>query len=334
MTLVKQHYGNKTMFGIAKNAELYTWIGYHLFVIASSLLGDTIILIASIKYRSFKLHKSITIIIQHMAVCDLMVLTTLISPTLASLVAGQWIFGDFVGYLTYFLRNYFGFAGILLICAMTASKVLLLKHPLRFGTKSRKATHKICIVCWMAALIHPCIYLVDSRDIYFSYRTYNFEYGFSSDAWSYLRPLFSLIFALPPTCFIITTTAYLLVIAKRVSNRNRDSLKWEGIVTTVLTGTVYCLSVLPYAIYNALDSNLTVENKASSFFHTTFFRIARLFLYLNTISNFYIYCLTVTSFRKFLRSKLKFLSWQPSHLDTTSAGSGRGKKKMLLNLNS
>ena len=309
------------MYGFRRNAEWYILIGYHLFVIASSLLGDTIILIASIKYRAFKLHKVITVIIEHIAVCDLMVLSTLIFPSFASLIADRRIFGSFVSYLTFYTRNYFCFAGVLLVSAMTTSKVLSLKFPIRLGTKSRQYAHKICIACWVAALSYPCIFIVDLQDVYFSYRSYSFEYGFSSETWSYLRPLSSLIFGIFPTSVVITTTIYLLVIAKEIANRNRDSLKWQGIVTTVLTGAVYCISVLPHAIYNALDSNMTVENKDSSFFHTTFYKIARVFVYFNTISNFYIYSLTVSSFRQFLRS-----FWQPPCFGTSTS---RGKNKIL-----
>lgn len=315
MTL-RNEYGNKTLYGIARDAELYTWIGYHIFVIASSLIGDTIILIASLKYRAFKLHKIITVIIEHMAVCDLMVLATLIIPSFVSLIAGKWVFGAFVGYFTYYTRAYFCLASVFFICAMTTSKVLLLKKPLYFGTKSRKDAHKICIACWIASLTFPSVFLlVDWQDIYFSYRSYHFQYLFSSNIWSYLRPLVSFIFGFLPTCIVITATVYLLVVAKKFSKRSQDKLKWQGIVTTILTGTVYCISVLPHAIYNALDSNLAVENKASSFFHTKFHRMTRIFVYFNTVSNFYIYCLTVSSFRKFLQSKIQIFPWKPSYID-------------------
>ena len=204
---------------------------------------------------------------------------------------------------------------------MTTSKVLLLKYPLRVGTKSRMDAHKICCACWIASLSFPCVFLlVDRQDIYFSYRSYHFEYGFSSDIWSYLRPLVSLIFGFSPTCIVIITTIYLLVIAKKVADRNRDNLKWQGIVITVLTGAVYCISVMPHAIYNAFASNITVNNDV---FNTKFFRISRAFLYLNTMSNFYIYSMTISSFRNFLWSKIHFSSWKSSYLDTSA---GRGKK--------
>ena len=50
----------------------YAWAGYYMFVLTSSFLGDPIILIAAIKYRALKIHKSVVIIIQHIAACDIL----------------------------------------------------------------------------------------------------------------------------------------------------------------------------------------------------------------------------------------------------------------------
>ena len=300
---IEYEYGNKTTYGFEGKTQWYIWIGYLLFVIISSLIGDSTILIASLKYQAFKLQKVIAIIIQHIALCDLMALSSDIIPNFISLIAGKWVFGNILGYLHFYTRYYFGLAGVLLICAMTTSKVLLMRYPLRFGSISRRGAHKICVGCWLLSLSFPCLFLfTDWDDAYFSYRSYLWEYGFSSSTWKYIRPAASFIFGFVPISLVVTTTIYLLVIAKKTVRQHRGSLRWQGILTAVLTGAVYCISVLPHVIYNILDSNITVENKADSFFHTTFYRITRLFFCLNTISNFYIYSLTVPSFRTFVLS--------------------------------
>ena len=74
MTTVHQlDYHNKTIYAIKNDASRYAWAGYFLFVLISSLVGDTTILIASLKYRAINLHKVIVVTIQHIALCDLMV---------------------------------------------------------------------------------------------------------------------------------------------------------------------------------------------------------------------------------------------------------------------
>ena len=128
-TAYNQKYGNKTLYGIESDAMRYTWAGYFLLITASSLIGDSIILIASIKYKAFKLHRVIIVIIQHIAVCDLMVSVTDVLPKLVSVVSGEWVFGSPLCYLTSYARYYFTMASMLLICTMTTSKLLLLKYP-------------------------------------------------------------------------------------------------------------------------------------------------------------------------------------------------------------
>ena len=45
------------------------WMGTVIF---TSLSGDSIILLATIKYRAIKQHKVVIAVMQHMAVCDLL----------------------------------------------------------------------------------------------------------------------------------------------------------------------------------------------------------------------------------------------------------------------
>ena len=302
-------YHNKTIYAIKNDASRYAWAGYFLFVIISSFVGDTIILIASLKYKAFNLHKVIVVIIQHIAFCDLMVTVTDVLPIFASLVSNQWALGNSMCYLVPYTGYYFNVAGLLLICNMTTSKLLLLKNPFQFGTTSQKKAHMVCVACWLAAVIVPftafLVTVLDGDDIHVLYIVYSCDFGFTSDIWDWLKPLLTVFFGLIPNGVVVGTTIYLLIIAKQIARRGRESLKWQGIITTVLTATAYCTSVLPYAVYQVGESNVTVDDKSSSFFYTSFRRIASSFLCLNTISNFYIYSLSVHSFRDFIRSKIQ-----------------------------
>jgi hypothetical protein len=97
----------------------------------------------------------------------------------------------------------------------------------------------------------------------------------------------------------------MLVLAKKVARRGRETLKWQGIMTTVIVALVYCISVLPYVVYHIGKSFLDRDEESNKIFFTTYYKVAQSILWLNTISNFYIYSLTVQSFRDFLWSKLK-----------------------------
>ena len=302
-------YHNKTIYGITNDASLYAWAGYFLFVIISSLVGDTTILIASLKYKAIKLHKVIVVIIQHIAFCDLMVTVISVLPRTMSIISNGSALGDSLCFPRTFVGYSLAGAGLLLICNMTTSKLLLIKYPLKLASTSQKKAHMFCAACWLAALITPviCLFVAvqGGGDTHFSYRLYTCDFVQTSDIWSWLRPLLAVFFLLIPNTLVVGTTIYLLIIAKQVARRGRESLKWQGIMTTVLTATVYCISILPYAVYHVGESIVTVDDKSSSLFHTAYFRVAVSFTYLNTISNFYIYSLSVHSFRDFVWSRLK-----------------------------
>ena len=83
----------------------------------------------------------------------------------------------------------------------------------------------------------------------------------------------------------------------------RTTLTWQGITTTILIAIVYCISLLPFCIYRIFAAH--VPDTPGNIFHLEFRRFATsIIIYLNTTCNFYIYCLTVCSFREFFLKKL------------------------------
>ena len=306
MTVNNSQFSNKTRYGLESAAQRYTWAGYYLFVILSSLIGDTTILVGSIKHKAIKLNTVIVSIIEHIAVCDLLTIAIQVLPYFVALLADEWVFGDFLcrvfGYLTYFVLQ----ASILLICTMTTSKLLLLKYPLRFGATSSKKAHMISVACWGVSLVWPVLFLaVDMDDFHFSYLIYACVYDFSSHIWKYLHSLLGLLLGVLPTLLIVATSVHLLVIAKQVASRRGEGLKWQGIITTVLTATVFCLSLLPAFMVLGMKGSMSNWDLVTIL---KFTRIALSLMFLNTMCNFYIYCLTVTSFRNFVLSRLQLLT--------------------------
>ena len=187
---------------------------------------------------------------------------TVVFPILVNILANQWLFGNSFCNLTPYVSTYCSTAGILLISVMTMSKVLLIKYPLRFGSvSSKKEGYKLCASCWLVAVIMPATMLfTDSRNVYFSYRSYQCDYDFSPEIWRSLLPVLSAVFLFIPTC-----------------------LKWQGIMTTVLTATMFCVSILPYFVYNLGGSVLSSDITNSDTFKIKVYRVAYSFLSLNTM---------------------------------------------------
>ena len=160
MTQNTWNYSDRALFGNHSDAGRYIWILFTAFALLSSLIGDSTILIAAVKYKAFKLNRLIVVIIQHIAVADLMVAITFLFPKLISQITGGWAFGDLQCNISPYFTYYTVGLGIQLIAAMTTSKVFILQFPFRSVTFSRRRAHVVCAVLWVWAATVPFSFLV------------------------------------------------------------------------------------------------------------------------------------------------------------------------------
>ena len=75
-------------------------------------------------------------------------------------------------------------------------------------------------------------------------------------------------------------------------------------MTVIITAICYTLSVLPITVYLIVGVFLEKGPVAGVFF-VEFYRIAMTALNFNVVVNFFVYSLTVTSFRQFLKNKIQ-----------------------------
>ena len=301
---------NKTLYGIHNNSERYSLITWTITVLISSVIGDSIILITSIKYHAIKLKEVIVVVIQHLAVCDLLIAIFMVLPTTVALIADDWAMGDILGHVEVHIPNTCYPATRLLTCAMTILKLLHLKYPLRTTGWSSRFGHKICGAMWTLVL---CIYApfvvafifcsTDTGTVQFDYVSYACFYTyFSSDAPEWLK-YYNLIYIslviIIPCIILLVTSVLILVLAKISANRHGGTLRWEGVITALLTVGVLFVSFLPYCAtfmaWNLGQFNITV------------YRATHFLNFLNIMANFYVYSLTVGSFRSFLKLKISKL---------------------------
>ena len=298
--MLPSNFSNMTLHGI-QNAALHdTWIGYHIFILIASLLGDSTILIASIKYRALKLNKLIVVIINHIAVCNLLVAVTTVLPRAVSLITQQWVFGEGLCYLLSYTHNYFHTVSVLLVCDMTTTKLFVLKFPLKTRFLSVWHCHVSCAAVWISASFFMLLFLVEDKDnVRFDYRSYGCDYLFTSPTWAWLMPLKITLTMIIPNLVVVTCTVVVLlhlIQANRLSQKIGRYPRYQGIITAVLTAVVYSILYLPYAIYRLGQDHVPLSN---THFHLHFYRLAVSLTYLNTLSNFF-----VPSFRTFVWSRL------------------------------
>jgi hypothetical protein len=135
--------------------------------------------------------------------------------------------------------------------------------------------------------------------VFFDHRVYNCAYFNETDIWNKIRVAMGVIYGFIPNVVIIGTTILTMkYLAKGRKSAKRVSgyIPRQGTITAVLTTTVYCISSLPLTVYGMISSLI----KKGSPSRIVFLRISYFLLILNVMSNFYIYTLTIKSFRRFL----------------------------------
>ena len=303
-------YDNYTLYGIHNKTERSILACYSSALFVSSVLGDTLILVGSVWYNAIRLHKVMVCFIQYIAVADLAMSLFRALPGSVSLVTNGWILGKFLCYIDYVVTCSAGVTFYLLISALSLTKLLILKYPLRAVTFSTKPAHLTALIFLICSMFPPVmIIVVDKQGVNFSYRDYNCDYTSTSHVSDLFIGVSSVTLGLVgviTTTTTVVSSLMLLVLARRITDRDPNGLRWQGILTVLLTAAVYVIATLPGALYY-LGFNLVKKNQSDfyQFWHVTLFRVAAYVILLNMLSNFYIYTLALPSFRDFLKSRIR-----------------------------
>ena len=144
---------------------------------------------------------------------------------------------------------------------------------------------------------------IDKDGVFFDYRTYNTGYRFTSSLWKILQPVNTLFFLVIPGVTVVVSTVLILREARKVVERTQENLRWQGITTVVLTAVVYLTAFLPITAYFFAEPYTKKDPDRPGMFYVQYYRFAIGINRINILSNFFIYSLTVTSFRRFLVTK-------------------------------
>ena len=294
---------NRTIYGI-KDTERYILISWSITVLLTSLLGDTIILVSTIKYSAIKQNKAVVTVMQHMAVCDLLQTIFRVVPCTIALIADDWIVGTGLCQVEESIRYVGSVLTMFLTCALAGVKLVIVKFPLRIKAWSSRLGHKVCtytwvlVLIWYAPMIAVKIFCL-SDTVYFSYEyvicTYDFE-GPSTPPWyKWYRLITGTTIALVTYTTLVVSSVLILGVASRAGSRHGEKVRREGVIAVLLTVGILLVSTLPTAIAIVGSDALGMD------FNPTFLRAVMCLTLLNIMANFFVYSLAVQSFREFLK---------------------------------
>ena len=294
--------------GIENDWERTILFSMDLLILLISLFGDSIILIVTIRYKAIKLQRVIVAVIQHLAVCDLMQAVFRVFPITLAVKADRWVLGKWLCKIE-FNMQWFGLAMTFSLTGLMATLQLLTeKNPLKTNSWPAKFGHKLCAAVWCLCLGLYSPVLVSVLlyfDIQFNRLSYTCLGSESTPnwfvGWAYLQFYLTVFtFWIIPFIFIVVSSVLLLIIAKSTASRQHgETVRREGFITVLLTVAVLLISTLPATLMIGFHQDIN-PSISRAVIHLQFF---------NVMSNFFVYILVITSFRKFLKLKISQLSF-------------------------
>ena len=295
---------NRTLYGLKTDLERYTLITWSSLSLLVNLIGNSIILLATLRYKAIKLDSVSVVLIQNIAVSDILMGLNSIFPILASLIADKWIFGDFLCYVQHYMKVPIFLSAELLICAMHINKLSCLAFPLASISKKHTTGRILALAMWALACVIPSVQLyVDWASITFDYRLYRCHYVFRAPhIWRWARPLLIITITILPNILVLLSTAALMIFVWR----KRGKINLQGAVTSVYVGLAYLIAFGPVAVNQGIIINFypIMDKDTRAFFFVVFSRIAFFTTFINGMSNVFIYSISVKSFGEFVWKKM------------------------------
>ena len=283
--------------------ERYTLVGWTSLTFICCIIGNTIILLATTRYRAIRLDKTSVVLIKHIAICDLLTGIFAVHPVLAALLYGGWPYGTVSCYVFNYLKVPAFVAAILLICGLHLNKLQTLLYPLNALGRNSKRGKKISLVILVSTICPGIVQiLIDSHDVAFDYRSYMCTYLFTAPIWKTLSTLVIGLFVFLPNLIVVVTSVALLVFIRKTEGRVK-----QGIKTTFFVGFAYIIVNGPVAFHLLVLSNFSpiFSDEVRRFYEDNLFRAVFFFSFANCFLNFFVYYQSVKSFNAFVRKVLK-----------------------------
>jgi hypothetical protein len=209
--------------------------------------------------------------------------------------------------------------------------LLIVKYPLRAITFSRKAAHLTTCCIWVYSSIFPIAAILrDKGGVYFSYLYYNCSYSCTiNKIWTPVgKALYNVavgISVFSGTAVTIVSSVLLLILARKVSKRAMGKLQWQGVSMVLATVAFHILFSIPVVVAFVASFFVNESEHSTTYpdYLNRMFRCAVFIAAVAPMGNFFIYTMTLSSFREFLQAALKKMTatWKKQD-DEDTQGSG------------
>ena len=229
-----------------------TMLAWTLLTSVTSLLGNTVVVVATLKVGVIKLDRATVILIRNIAVAD-MGFAVRILLTVEEIVNKRVDNGGAICFATLLCARFFAWADAVLICALNISKLGSLRRPFENRLRTAKCGHLLAAFVWAAAggsALVFCISLLSLSKgvdelVKFCPSSLHCCYTSLPFFIKNMSTVFSVIWVILPTVCIIVTTVALFRFVYSVSGLSRQSVMTLLLISTVFAGKCFVLTLLP-----------------------------------------------------------------------------------------
>ena len=303
-----------------------------LACITFAVLGNSMVLVSSIKYNAIKLDNISIALIQNIAFADIGY-AVYVTTVLVSVIENKWILGDILCSITNYMHLFFGISEIYLICVFNVSKLHCLLFPLQARHRSRTTGHLLALGVWC---VMPIFYLIPAQLLTGRKESFRLTFfrceGYFTIPGKFTKifPFLSVVFfILLPMLVVLIAIIWLLQYVRKV-----QSLQRQSIVTLLLISLCYFCSYLPYGGFFIIRTFFPHEASLRAIrFH--YYRFGLYMCYLNFSANPVIYLVSVKSYKEFVMKKWNSVRGQVSEVISmtscsTSSSSARDKNSSFI----
>lgn len=266
-----------------------TWC---LLVITLSITGNTLVLIASLKYHAIRLDKISVVLIRNIAWADLGTAVFVMVPTVGSLAADWWIWGDVMCVVVSHAIWVFSIVNNLLIAALCCNKLFGLMFPLRARLRRQNSGRKIAGTLWVITTTNAVFYLAAQRPCAFETFLDRCNIQSTTIFWARVDFASSILFAFIPLSIILLSTLRLLFFI-----RSQGLLQRKNLLLILSVSVVYLVSLGPFIAYYTQRS-----------LSPGLYACAVYTYYISTVSNPFLYYWSSSSFKEFVRRSARAVS--------------------------
>eukprot|EP00116_Pleurobrachia_bachei_P007954 sb/3468216/ len=222
-------------------------LSYHFFISFSSLLGNSIVLYGSQKYKAFNVDEVIVVFIECLAISDLLIFFSSTLPILVTLIARQWVLGPVICVIHSYFIFIPGIAQNLIILGISCYKLYYVIKPLSC-TISRNRVWMAIKGIYVFSTLYTVLSWSINNQVEFSPYDLSCLVKTESTLMVYYSSFGILFLNFIPSALMIVINITILAVARSASKKHGQHMRKKSVVVISAIAWIYIISSVPKGV--------------------------------------------------------------------------------------